>query len=88
MNGDPFSVLLMSPCKEQSATLNSSCLQLCPQSCTTRASSKKIQTCLPVEKQLAIYVLRFINYVAIGCPYLSSVSRITVVKTSLAKLFY
>lgn len=42
MSGDPSSVPLMSPCKEQSATLSSFYLQLCLQSCTTRGSSKKL----------------------------------------------
>lgn len=42
MSGDHSSVPLMSPCKEQSATLSSFYPQLCHQSCTTRGSSKKL----------------------------------------------
>lgn len=41
MSGDRCSVPLMSPCKEQSATLSSFYPRLCLQSCTTGGSSKK-----------------------------------------------
>lgn len=41
-NGGHSSVPLMSPCKEQSATLNSFYPQLFHLSCTTRVSSKKL----------------------------------------------
>lgn len=57
MSGDPSSVPLMSPCKEQSATLSSFYPPLCPQSCTTMASSKQILTLLPFQKQLEFYTV-------------------------------
>lgn len=57
MSGDPSSVPLMSPCKEQSATLSSFYPPLCPQNCTTMASSKQILTLLPFQKQLEFYTV-------------------------------
>lgn len=65
MNGDHSSVHLMSPCKEQSATLSSFCPQLCPQSCITRALSKTCQSWLPVEKHVNISLIILLMVVCI-----------------------